>query len=334
MDVIAVPAEPILYLGPFQGITDVFYRKLFKKYVGGIDQFYTPFFSGFVNFTNGKARVFEVDPDLNDVNTVVPQILSKDADEILHFATWCNELGYKGINWNLGCPYPRVANKKRGSGLLSHPDTVAEILGKLHGNLAVGLGVKCRLGYVSVDEFEKLLPVFNDFPLTELTIHARIGKQLYKGSVYESEFGKLIGKTNANLVYNGDIFSVDDYMHFNTTFYPVKHWMVGRGLLANPFLALEIKNQCRVTDGEKMNIVRQFMVELYQIRLQNANGNLSALGRMKELWSYLVWSFDAPLIAWRLIRKTRSLAEYEKAVDEVFTTLVWTGSGFKTDRTW
>jgi tRNA-dihydrouridine synthase B len=334
MESVINSTEPIIYLGPFQGITDVFYRNLFRQYFGGIDKYYTPFFTGFVNFSVGKARVFEIDPALNDVLITVPQILSKDADEILHFAEQCKILGYREINWNLGCPYPRVANKKRGSGLLSHPDVIASIFGRLEGNLAIGLGVKCRLGYLSVDEFDTLLPVFNSFPLTELTVHARIGKQLYKGAVFESEFGKLIGRSNANLVYNGDVFSVKDYIHFNEAFHSLKYWMIGRGLLANPFLALEMKNRCMLKNDEKKEIVGKFMHELFQIRLKNANGNLSALGRMKELWSYLVWSFDSPLMAWRLIRKARNLEEYESAVNEVFSELGWKGYGFESDRSW
>lgn len=334
MESVTHSTEPIIYLGPFQGITDVFYRNLFRKYFGGIDKYYTPFFTGFVNFLAGRARVSEIDPDINNVETTVPQILSKDADEIIHFAEQCKELGYKEINWNLGCPYPRVANKKRGSGLLSHPDIIESIFSKMKGNLALGLGVKCRLGYLSVDEFENLMPVFNNFPLTELTVHARIGKQLYKGSVYESAFVQLIGKTKANLVYNGDVFSVKDYNHFNETFQSVHYWMIGRGLLANPFLALEMKGLCRMDDSQKKETVRKFIHELFQIRLKNANGNLSSLGRMKELWSYLVWSFDSPLIAWRLIRKARNLDEYESAVNEVFSTLGWKGFGFESDRSW
>jgi tRNA-dihydrouridine synthase len=334
MDKGSLPATPFIYLGPFQGITDVFYRNLFKQYFGGIDKYYTPFFTGLVNFSVGKTRVSEVDPGLNNVEDTVPQILSKDADEIRYFAEQCKILGYKEINWNLGCPYPRVANKKRGSGLLAHPDIIETIFHELEENFAIGLGIKCRLGYFSTDEFERLLPVFNSFPLTELTVHARIGKQLYKSAVNTSEFEKLIGQTKANLVYNGDVFSVDDYNHFNEMFQSVRYWMVGRGLLANPFLALEIKGQCRLNDAEKKEVVRQFMFDLYQIRLKNANGNLSSLGRMKELWSYLVWSFDSPLTAWRLIRKAHTLEEYESAVNEVFSVLSWRGYGFNTDRSW
>ncbi|MBK9356299.1 MAG: tRNA-dihydrouridine synthase [Bacteroidales bacterium] len=49
---------------------------------------------------------------------VVPQVLSKSAGEIIWLAQVCEQLGFKELNWNLGCPYPQVANKKRGSGIL------------------------------------------------------------------------------------------------------------------------------------------------------------------------------------------------------------------------
>ncbi len=334
MELSITDSAPHLSIGPFQGITDVFYRKLFKKHFGGIDKYYTPFFTGFVTFSRGKLIDAEIDPLLNDVETTVPQILSKDAKEILHFSEQCKLLGYNEINWNLGCPYPRVANKKRGSGLLSHPDEIQSILNQLQGNLITELSIKCRLGYLAVDEMNDLLPVFNGYPLSELIVHARIGKQLYKGAVYEADFGQLIGKTNAKLVYNGDVFSTESYRHFDATFLEIKHWMLGRGLLANPFLATEIKGQCVISEVQKAEIVKQFVQEMFEIRLQNAKGNLSCIGRMKELWSYLVWSFDSPIDAWRLVRKARNIEEYESAVNEIFSTLAWKGSGFISDRSW
>ena len=114
-----------LSLGPFQGITDAPFRNVFKRHFGGIDKFYTPFFTGIHKEEHAKnLQGEEIDPRCNDVETLTPQILSTDADEILRFAKQCKELGYKEINLNMGCPFPRVANKKRGCGLLPYPDMV------------------------------------------------------------------------------------------------------------------------------------------------------------------------------------------------------------------
>ena len=171
-----------LSLGPFQGITDAPFRNVFKRHFGGIDKFYTPFFTGIHKEEHAKnLQGEEIDPRYNDVETLTPQILSTDAEEILRFAKQCKELGYKEINLNMGCPFPRVANKKRGSGLLPYPDKVEALLKRVFEEIDIDFSVKCRLGYFSPDEIEAIIPIFNKFPLSELIIHPRIGKQLYKG---------------------------------------------------------------------------------------------------------------------------------------------------------
>ena len=199
-----------LSLGPFQGITDAPFRNVFKRHFGGIDKFYTPFFTGIHKEEHAKnLQGEEIDPKCNDVETLTPQILSTDAEEILRFAKQCKQLGYKEINLNMGCPFPRVANKKRGCGLLPYPDMVEAMLERIFEQIDIDFSVKCRLGYFSPDEIEAIIPIFNKFPLSELIIHPRIGKQLYKGEADVERFKRLIPYINAPLVYNGDIFSVE-----------------------------------------------------------------------------------------------------------------------------
>lgn len=317
-----------LSLGPFQGITDVYFRRLFQKYFGGIDKYYTPFFTSIYKAGNRSLRTDEISAAMNDVNTLSPQILSRDAGEIMLLANECHKTGYSEINWNMGCPYPRVANKKRGSGLMPYPEMVADILQQLKPNLPVELSIKCRLGYEQPEEIADLLPLFEDFGLSELVVHARIGRQMYSGEVNLGAFHKILSQTGLRLVYNGDIFSVDGFSHFQQRFPTMNHWMLGRGLLSDPFLALDIKNQCQLDAEARKLLVQQFVTDLYLLRRKITNNRPGSLGRMKELWSYLVHSFSDGRAAWRLVRKSRNFEAYEQAVAQVFEQLHWEGSGF------
>ena len=326
-------SEVQLSLGPFQGITDAPFRNVFKRHFGGIDKFYTPFFTGIHKEENAKnLQGEEIDPCCNDVNTLTPQILSTDAEEILRFAKQCKELGYKEINLNMGCPFPRVANKKRGSGLLPYPDKVEAMLEGVFEHIGdMKFSVKCRLGYFSPEEIDAIIPIFNRFPLSELIIHPRIGKQLYKGEADVERFKSLIPYINAPLVYNGDIFSVEGFHHIlgviageDPQSPALKGYMLGRGILANPFLAEDIKTlDCFVVpprNDAKRRIERlhAYVLDLYEDRLHHAGGSPKVLGRMKELWSYLMYSFDEPQDIWRKIKKINALKEYEEAVETVF----------------
>ena len=317
-------SNPFLSLGPFQGITDAPFRNVFKRHFGGIDKFYTPFFTGIHKEDHAKnLQGEEIDPRFNDVETLTPQILSTDAEEILRFAKQCKELGYKEINLNMGCPFPRVANKKRGSGLLPYPEKVEALLEGVFDQIGeMRFSIKCRLGYFSPDEIDAIIPIFNRFPLSELIIHPRIGKQLYKGEADVERFKTLIPFINAPLVYNGDIFSVDGFHYIQGVIAgedpqsPIDHYMLGRGILANPFLAEEIKNGD--TSDDKTQRLHAYVLDLYEDRLRHAGGSPKVLGRMKELWSYLMNSFEEPQVVWRKIKKINALKEYEEAVEFIF----------------
>jgi tRNA-dihydrouridine synthase B len=322
-----------LSLGPFQGITDVYYRQLFEAHFGGIDKYYTPFFTGIYKVSGRSLRAHEIDPAWNNTAKLCPQILSRDAHEIILFGKACKDLGYNEINWNMGCPYPRVAKKKRGSGLLPYPDLVENLLADIKKELPLSLSIKCRLGYEDPHELDALIPFFNAYGLSELIVHARIGKQLYQGGVNEDRFAQIAGAITTELVYNGDVFSKAGFERFQNHFPGVGHWMLGRGLLADPFLALDLKNECDDGFDERKEKVLRFMTDLFLQRRKVSGDRLTSLGRMKELWSYLVWSFSEPQSAWRLIRKCNSFETYEQAVAQVFEQLDWVGVGYSKNET-
>ena len=146
-------------------------------------------------------------------------------------------MGFKEINWNLGCPFKRVAAKKRGSGLLPHPELVKQILEIAMAEIPIKLSVKCRLGYDSPTEIFDLLPIFQNYGISELIIHARLGKQIYKGEVDIQTFDQVCEMSHLHIVYNGDIFSQDDFQKYNSQFENIENWMIGRGLLVDPFLS-------------------------------------------------------------------------------------------------
>ena len=306
-----------LSLGPFQGITDAPFRNVFKRHFDGIDKFYTPFFTGIQKDHAKNLQVEEIDPRFNDVETLTPQILSTDAEEILRFAAQCKKLGYQEINLNMGCPFPRVANKKRGSGLLPYPEKIDAMLSTVFERIDIKFSIKCRLGYFGPDEIVPVIEVFNQYPLSELVIHPRIGKQLYKGEADVKRFAELIPMIKAPLVYNGDIVSVESFERIRAEVRPVNEFMLGRGLLANPFLAEEIRGEVP-NSGLRQERLYAYVTDLYEDRLHHAGGSPKVLGRMKELWSYLMYSFEDPQSIWRKIKKINALKEYEEAVEAVF----------------
>lgn len=307
-----------IYFAPFQGITTPTFRNVYAQHFSGIDKLFTPYF--FKVKSNEKLSVKNLSALKNQTENnieVVPQILSKDADEIIWFAQKCQQIGFKELNWNLGCPYPQVANKKLGSGLLQYPYLVDDILQKVMSEIKIPLSIKCRLGYHSKDELSDLIPIFNTYPLHEITIHARIAKQLYSGETDRNTFEQVTSQLNAPLVYNGDIFTSQDYLQFKDRFPRINHVMLGRGILKDPFLPARIKG-IDLPDNPK-NHLRLFMDDLYYGYRKEKNDQLSLLSALKEYWTYLIYAFDEPTKVYRKLKKCKSFDAYENAVYAVFS---------------
>ncbi|MBO6056986.1 MAG: tRNA-dihydrouridine synthase family protein [Bacteroidales bacterium] len=310
-----------LSLAPFQGITDVVYRNVFKKHFGGIDKYYTPFFTGIQKDNSKSLRGEEISPEFNDVNTVVPQILSNTAEEIIRFANQCKSMGYPEFNLNMGCPFPRVANKTRGCGLMADPARTIKMLNDVFEQIdGIKFSIKCRLGYYDDEEIMAFVDTFNTLNFSEIIIHPRIGKQMYTGEASLEKFLELVPLINKPLVYNGDIFTTNRYntilSSLSSLSFLSSSIMLGRGLLTNPFLAEEIKSIDNQQD--KKQRLHNFVVDLYINRLRHAGGSPKIIGSMKELWKYMMNIFDDPQNVWRKVKKVNHLDEYEIAVEDIF----------------
>ncbi len=318
--------SPNIYLAPFQGITTYPYREVYTKYFGGVDKLFTPFFTGNQKPNSLTKRAYEFNyPYQNNID-VVPQILSKDADEISRFAQFCKAKGFQEINWNLGCPYPRVANKKRGSGLLPYPEIIKDILEKAMPEIDIDFSIKCRLGYFYEDEILTLLDIFNTFNISELIIHARIGKQMYDGEVRIEALKRALSKSQITVVYNGDVFSKSDFDSIHNDLKETNHWMIGRGLLIDPFLPVKIKNGEVPMLSEQKEIAYKFITDLYLAYRKRMNDAPQATNVLKELWGFMAYSFNNPHKIFNRIKKTRSFNDYEEAVARIFQDNDWIGS--------
>ena len=158
-----------LILAPIRGITDATFRDVSSRFFPGFDLAVAPFLTTYQGNRIKPVRLKELMPEENRNLPVIPQILGKNPDHFIVIAKALMDLGHTEINWNLGCPYPMVANKMRGSGLLPYPEKIEAFLEKVV-KLPVSISIKTRLGRRDSKEIFDLLPVFNTFPLSEIII--------------------------------------------------------------------------------------------------------------------------------------------------------------------
>lgn len=263
-------------------------------------------------------KVYQNDLDLkNNPNiTVVPQVMTNDADEFIFASRYVLSLGYKEINWNLGCPYPMVTNRCLGSGLITEVERIEHILDRVHTETDITVSMKMRMGYDNPLEIIDSFPILNKFPLRNIAIHARIGKQLYKGGVDLDGFQRCVESTDHVLYYNGDITSVEYFNMLTERFPSVKHWMIGRGLIADPFLPNMIRSGEHNYPPDRGETFRQFHNALFYEFEKKLKGEKHVIMKMSSYWDYFSQAFPDQLREIKKIKKTKNIADYDRAFDE------------------
>ncbi len=309
-------------MGPIRGGTDHIYRNTFARHFEGFDLAVAPFVNDVGTNKIRPKYVRTLLPENNTAMPVIPQILSKSPEGFVHLANYLADLGYQTINWNLGCPYPQVARKQRGAGLLPHTDTIRQFLDNTIPQLKGKISIKTRLGREHKDELFRLMPVFNEYPIAEIIIHARTGRQMYDGVPDLDAFGTALALSRHPVVYNGDIRSADDFIGLSRRFPTVSRWMIGRWAMVDPFLPMLIKTG-KDTAENKTKKMQAFHDDLYDQYAHALHGPSHLIDRMKGLMVSFCLAFEEDKKAVKQIKKSRTPEQYEAAVYRFFDSALW-----------
>ena len=302
-----------IYAAPLQGLTEHIWRNIHAELFGGIDAYYTPF----IRLEKGSLRnkdIREIAPENNIGNHCIPQILAGNGEELERLVNEISQKGYDRIDINMGCPFPPIAKKGKGAGILQHPDKVAELCSIIKGHDEIKFSIKMRCGMESFDEWKRLADTINETPLEEVIMHPRIGTQQYKGDINMEAFEEFRKACAHPVVYNGDIRSLSDCNSLQERIPELYGIMIGRGLLANPELANEIRNN---KEADTENTLRKIRT-LHDLTLaeycNTLHGETQILMKIKPYWEYLMPDMDRK--ARKKIMKSTSLDKYRATVNE------------------
>lgn len=317
------------YLAPMEGITGYIYRTSYEKYFGNIDKYFTPFIVPNSSRSLKTKEFRDILPENNNDMNIVPQILTNDSDGFIGTARKLQQLGYDEINLNLGCPSGTVVAKNRGSGFLAKKEELDIFLSEIYKINDMKISIKTRIGKDSSEEFYELIKIYNKYPLEELIIHPRTRKDFYANKPNLEVFKDALELSNTSICYNGDIFTVNDNKKIIGAFPEVDKIMVGRGILANPGLMNEIKNE-NVIDKK---VLRAFHDEILNRYIELFGEERNAIFRMKELWGYMIYIFSDNKKYAKKIKKSQNLADYNAAVSSLFAEQnIIKGAGLFSDR--
>lgn len=253
----------------------------------------------------------------------MPQILTNKSEDFIKVAQMMGELGYKEVNLNLGCPSGTVVSKKKGSGFLSDLDGMKAFFDEVFSGVNIAVSVKTRLGMENPEEIKDLISLYNQFPISEVIIHARVREDYYKKPVNYEAFAEGFSQSIHPVCYNGDIFCAQDVQEVTKRFPKLSAVMVGRGMIANPQLTESF--DCagdKSLEFSKENIDyarwKAFLDELCYGYEYIMSGGRNVLFKLKEVWSYMIPLFPECEKYGKKIKKAKTVAEYHTIVNALF----------------
>lgn len=247
-----------------EAVTDVVFRHVIAE-AGKPDVFFTEFTN-----TNswcsprGKHSTRGRLTFTPDEQPIVAHIWGNVPEYYAEMSRGMAELGFSGIDINMGCPAPNVAPKGSGSGLINTPENAAAIIAAAkEGGLPVS--VKTRLGYTRVDEWEGWLTHLLQQDIANLTIHLRTRKEMSKVPAHYELIDDIVAlrdriAPDTLLTINGDIRDREHGLQLIAEHPGVNGVMIGRGVFHNPFaFALEARPHTR----EELITLLQHQLDLF-----------------------------------------------------------------------
>ncbi|WP_054744054.1 tRNA dihydrouridine synthase [Cellulosilyticum ruminicola] len=302
------------YFAPMEGVTGYIYRNAHAAFFNNVDKYFTPFIVANHHGKLSSRELNDILPEHNIGYTVVPQILTNNAEDFIRTMKALKAYGYDEVNLNLGCPSGTVVTKRKGSGFLAYPEELDIFLEQIFAEAVTKISIKTRIGRDEPAEFEKLMAIYNKYPLEELIIHPRVQKDYYRNTPNMDVFETAVFESKNSVCYNGDIFTTAHYEAFRERCPQIELMMLGRGLIVNPGFITEIQT------GETVDktILKAFHDKLYEGYQEIMSGDRNVLFKMKESWFYMMHIFSNSESYVKKIKKAQKLHDYEVAVDSLF----------------
>lgn len=216
-------------------VTDIAFRQVVVR-CGKPDVLYTEFISCDGLLSKGREKLLDDLRFEKNEHLIVAQFFGTKPEQFYKCAKLAQELGFDGIDINMGCPDRKILKQGAGAALIKDPMLAQEIIAAaLEGNLPVS--VKTRIGYGRPELDAWIRPVLDARPDT-IVIHGRTVMELSKKPVHWDIIGQISQMSHecgVICVGNGDIESREQGIELADK-HCVDGIMVGRGIFHDPWL--------------------------------------------------------------------------------------------------
>jgi len=225
-----------------QDVTDWPFLNLISRF-GGADVYFTEYFRVHATSTLDKQILRSITENPTG-RPIIAQMIGNDIPSLVRTARELQQHPIAAVDLNLGCPAPVVYRKCAGGGLLREPQRVDAILGSLRDAIAISFTVKTRLGFDTPEVFSELLPIFARHSLDLLAVHGRTVKEMYGPQVHYDYIARAVADMPCPVLANGNVDSAENAMAILKAT-RAHGLMIGRGIIRNPWLFHQIRQQQR-----------------------------------------------------------------------------------------
>ncbi|MBC1937481.1 tRNA-dihydrouridine synthase [Listeria grandensis] len=238
--------KPFFVLAPMEDVTDVVFRHVVKE-AGSPDVFFTEFTnSDSFCHPDGKDSVRGRLVFTEDEQPIVAHIWGDKPEFFREMSIELANMGFKGVDINMGCPVPNVAGRGKGSGLILRPEVAAELIEAAKAG-GIPVSVKTRIGYEALDELEAWITHLLKQDIANLSVHLRTRKEMSKVDAHWEMIPQVMAirdrvAPNTLITINGDIPDRDKGLQLAEQ-YGVDGIMIGRGIFKNPYAFEKVKTE-------------------------------------------------------------------------------------------
>ncbi|MDO8481732.1 MAG: tRNA-dihydrouridine synthase [bacterium] len=255
--------KPFFALAPLEDVTDAAFRRVIAKYskygghdigdgskenlpaeafrVGGPDVMFTEFTSAdglFFANESGQEKLRAKLIFSDSERPIVAQLFTSSAERMKKAAEIVAELGFDGVDINMGCPDKAVEKSGCGAALIKNPKLARELICAARAS-GLPVSVKTRIGY-SEDELDTWLPELLAENLSAITIHARTRKEMSEVPARWETIARAVtirdtAKSSTLIIGNGDVHDMED-ARAKAKYFGCDGVMLGKAIFGNPFL--------------------------------------------------------------------------------------------------
>lgn len=250
--------KPFLVLAPMEDVTDIVFRKMITR-TGRPDVFFTEFTSTDAMFSKGSPYANRRLIFSKDESPIIAQIWGNNPEKYFKAAQLLAEMGFDGIDINMGCPDRTIVKNGCCGGLINNPALAKEIIhATKEGAQGLPVSVKTRIGFKTIQTEDWISHLLQQ-DIAALTVHGRTVAELSKVPAHWDEIAKAVTIRNelhkdTVIIGNGDVASHAEASEKHET-YGVDGIMVGRGIFHNPWLFNPKVNVSDIPTKEKLQLL-------------------------------------------------------------------------------